>query len=387
MTPILLTLSLFACEDTPSRSSELSARIGVLEAQNQVQSQALGLLIQDQEVAALLLVIERLRLAQESALTAEDLEDMASRDWVDAGYAASSDLLALQLQVDTLNLELANTRGRMAEDALELATAKARLDDLRGRMDISESGLSRVAAAEELLQLLSVSADGDLVLSQANLYVQSGDGATDAPVNGKGNIILGYDEDDGNDKSGSHNLILGSYHSYTSYGGVTMGLYNETNERHVLVQGQGNTMEGAFGVVLASTESVGGAHYAAVLGGSYNLSQGTGAVVVGGSDNVASGDFSVVSGGQNNEASGTGSSVAGGYGGSSSGRDSAILGGRENAASGSYSTVAGGAYGEALGQSSAISGGYFSLAKHAYSMVVGGDTLSTTMRYDMANAD
>ena len=387
MSPILFTLSLLACDDAHKSNAELSARIAELESQSQAQSEALAVLSDDAEVAELLLSIERLRLAQESALHAEDVQGLASRDWVEAGYARSSDVLALEQQLEALQGELTATRDRVAEDAVALATAKARLDDLRGRMNSAETALGRVAGAEDLLQVLSVSASGDLVLSQSNLYVQSGDGATDAPPNGKGNIILGYDEDDGNDKSGSHNLVLGSYHSYTSYGSVVMGLHNEANARHGLVHGQSNVLEGAFAAAIASTEGDAGGEYSAVLGGAFNTTLGTGSVALGGSDNLASGDFAVVGGGQDNEASGTGSSVAGGYGGSSSGRNSAILGGRENHADGSYSAVAGGAYGQAQGQSSAISGGYFSMAEHAYGTVVGGDNLSTTMRYDVAHPE
>src|SRR5262249_31716375 len=62
--------------------------------------------------------------------------------------------------------------------------------------------------------------------SGVNVQIVSGAGATDAPENGVGNVIIGYNETrptGGDDRSGSHNLVVGSRNNYTSHGGVVGG--------------------------------------------------------------------------------------------------------------------------------------------------------------------
>lgn len=57
------------------------------------------------------------------------------------------------------------------------------------------------------------------VFEGANVMVTSGSGATAGPVNGLGNLIVGYDEvisSGTSDKSGSHNLVAGPGHNYSS---------------------------------------------------------------------------------------------------------------------------------------------------------------------------
>lgn len=82
----------------------------------------------------------------------------------------------------------------------------------------------RVVSLEAKLAHVSV-AGNDITISGANLYVNSGSGATDGPVNGLGNVIIGYNEPRGagDDRSGSHNLVVGSQDNYASYGGVVAG--------------------------------------------------------------------------------------------------------------------------------------------------------------------
>ncbi|MFN2426561.1 MAG: hypothetical protein ABR587_08970, partial [Candidatus Binatia bacterium] len=110
-----------------------------------------------------------------------------------------------------------------------------------------------------------------------NFQVVSGNGETDGNTNGTGNIIIGYDEadDSSDDKDGSHNLIVGRFHSYSSYGGI--------------VAGEDNEITGVS---------------ASVLGGARNSTDGDGAVVVGGLDNQADGETSVVVAGEKNRSNG-----------------------------------------------------------------------------------
>jgi hypothetical protein len=84
---------------------------------------------------------------------------------------------------------------------------------------------SRVVALEAKLAHVSASGN-DIVISGANLYVNDGSGTTDGPVNGLGNVVIGYNElrGAGDDRSGSHNLVFGSRNNYASYGGLVGGL-------------------------------------------------------------------------------------------------------------------------------------------------------------------
>ena len=173
----------------------------------------------------------------------------------------------------------------------------------------------RVAALEELLQNLSRNANGDLVLTGANLYIQSGSGATDGPINGKGNLIIGYDEDNGDDKSGSHNLIVGKWHSYSSYGGLVVGFNNLISGIYSSVSGgSGNEASGSVSSVSGGNANIACGTLSSVSGGEDNFASSDRSSVSGGRTNIASGDRSSVSGGSFNEASGDRSSVSGGCG-------------------------------------------------------------------------
>jgi hypothetical protein len=148
----------------------------------------------------------------------------------------------------------------------------------------SELGSLDGAALTDFMTYVDVDTSLDTVsFSGANVYVNSGSGSTSGTVNGLGNLIVGYDEGSSG-KTGSHNLILGSYHGYTSYGGLVGGYSNDISDA-----------------------------YASVIGGSYNEASGTTAVVIGGYYNDATGHRSAVLGGYMNEASGNYSTVTGSY--------------------------------------------------------------------------
>lgn len=100
---------------------------------------------------------------------------------------------------------------------------------------------ARIAQLEDLLQ--HVSRDGnDLTITGANLHVVNGAGSTDGEPNALGNVIIGYNEErteqgSSNDRSGSHMLVVGKEHNYTRYGGIVVGLRNETSGDWASVSG------------------------------------------------------------------------------------------------------------------------------------------------------
>ena len=188
---------------------------------------------------------------------------------------------------------------------------------------------ARVADLEELLAAVSLEANGDLVIEGVNLHVRSGSGATDGSVNGAGNLIVGYNEfDEFDDRSGSHNLVVGMLHSYSSFGG--------------LIAGEDNALTGAA---------------ATVSGGRENEASGDFASVSGGFRNTASSGQASVSGGLLNEARGINASVSGGGGNLARGVAAAVSGGRQNEASDDFATVSGGFLNTASGAEATVSGG------------------------------
>src|SRR5215470_5692619 len=180
-------------------------------------------------------------------------------------------------------------------------------------------------------KLACMSKDGDnVVFDKCNIYIRSGSGKTDGAVNGLGNLIIGYNETTGENlqRTGSHNLVIGPQHAYSSFGG--------------LVVGRENTIS---------------APYASVSGGRLNTASGLGASVSGGSVNTASKDFASVSGGKSNEAKGLNASVSGGTGNSAQGDFSSVTGGSDNAANGFTASISGGSGNVAKGNYTSISGG------------------------------
>ena len=169
-------------------------------------------------------------------------------------------------------------------------------------------------------------------MTGVNLQIVNGMSNT-FTINGAGNLILGYQEvdeapDATNFRTGSHNLIVGTQHNYSSYGGMAVG--------------RGNTTTGPFGCVSGGLSNTASGMHASVSGGFRNTASGKQASVTGGSNNKATADFSSVTGGYVNTASGDTSSITGGENNNASGLESSITGGRLNTAAGFGATVSGG---------------------------------------------
>lgn len=171
----------------------------------------------------------------------------------------------------------------------------------------------QLAAVQALLQGVSRT-DKALVISGTNLQVVDGSGSTAGPPNGLGNIVIGYNEGTmGQDRTGSHNLVVGIEHDFTSFGGI--------------VAGEHNTIAARAASVLGGSDSIASGTYASVGGGFANEASGTNAVVAGGCENMATNTYAAVSGGRLAIASGLWSSVTGGS---------------TNKATAAYSSVSGG---------------------------------------------
>ncbi|MFC1889292.1 hypothetical protein ACFL4G_06005 [Thermodesulfobacteriota bacterium] len=200
---------------------------------------------------------------------------------------------------------------------------------------------------DELTTLLAgvTRVGNDIVFSGANVHIVNGTDTTDGAVNGLGNLIVGYNEEpDIPDRSGSHNIVVGIKHNYSSYGG--------------LVAGKENTISNAYASVCGGFQNVASGYIANVSGGYLNVAAGDlFSHVSGGVANTASGNYSSVSGGRENIASGYGSSISGGHDNVASWQDASVSGGGYNTASGNTSSISGGSYNVASGNNSHVSGG------------------------------
>jgi hypothetical protein len=147
------------------------------------------------------------------------------------------------LLAGTLNVPHEFVNGEIA-DAEEMnanfAAVKESVDDNDTRIEALEKTVA------------SIDLDGDtLMISGVNVQIVDGTGDTAGAPNGLGNLIIGYNEGT-HDRSGSHNLVVGTEHSYTSYGGLVAGFGNTVSARSTSVSG------GRFNSAVAEFASVGG---------------------------------------------------------------------------------------------------------------------------------
>jgi hypothetical protein len=280
-----------------------------------------------QSVAAAL-IIAALLLSPSQRVTAQGNNSLVAQ------VAALQTAVAnLQTQVSSLQTALNNeVTNRQNGDAATLASARSYTDQqaastlaaAKSYIDdaVSFEALNRVESDTILFNEVTPLADifvspnrfdrpyfsrqgDDITIDGANLHIVNGLGATNGlptdptsidpahtVVNGLGNLIVGYNELraglpglGSDDRSGSHNLVVGSLQNFSSFGG--------------LVAGELNSISGA---------------YASVSGGYANRASGIQASVSGGDGNIASGGAASVSGGDGNTASGNFASVSGGFG-------------------------------------------------------------------------
>lgn len=174
--------------------------------------------------------------------------------------------------------------------------------------------LARIEALEQKTAALSVEPD-KLIVEGVNLHIRSGAGRTDATPNGRGNLILGYDEAriSGSEKTGSHNLVLGKLANYTSFGGIVGGERNTISAPFsIVLSGESNAASGRQSVIVAGASSRAEGLTSVVVSGAEGVSRGFRSIVVGGFGNQASGQYSAVLGGLRNEANSAESSIGGG---------------------------------------------------------------------------
>jgi hypothetical protein len=128
----------------------------------------------------------------------------------------------------------------------------------------------RAAALEDRLKHVT-RVGNEVFITGANLHLRNGLGQTDCTdnqgnlvpdcPNSLGNLIVGYN-DPGFDTNhtGSHNVVVGERHNFSSFGG--------------LVVGQHNTISGDFAVLSGGLSNTASSPYAVVSGGLNRTAEG-----------------------------------------------------------------------------------------------------------------
>lgn len=131
----------------------------------------------------------------------------------------------------------------------------------------------------------------NLVFDGCNIHIRNGKGSTSS-TNDLGNLILGYNEEgskciSGNcRRSGSHNIVLGAFQSYTSYGGLVAGVSNQISAPFAsILSGSFNKAQGQASAIVAGTLGTAKKPGAAVVAGYKNRAVGDNSAILGGKGN------------------------------------------------------------------------------------------------------
>jgi hypothetical protein len=242
--------------------------------------------------------------------------------------------------------------GGLPELTAQVAALKAAVNDLQQQVNNQSEAISSLQATvgdhTTRLQFVTV-AGTEMFITGANVNIRDGSGSTvGANPSGLGNLIIGYNELSNGvevDRTGSHNLVVGPGHSYTSFGGLVAGSQNSISGLGSSVTGgERNTASGIYSSVSSGEGNHATGARSSVSGGESNISSGTNTSVSGGVANTAGGDGTSVSGGRHNRAGDRWSSVSGGSDNYAREEHSSISGGVGNTVSGGgfYSSISGG---------------------------------------------
>jgi hypothetical protein len=269
---------------------------------------------------------------------------------------------AMEAHTHTVERRLRRWRG-MAGGLLVLGLLSWALPSGKAADAPGRGMAERMAAVENKLNAMAFDdAANEVVITGANLRIVNGLGATDT-TNGLGNLIVGYNElrNDPNrpdNRTGSHNVVVGKRLNFSSFGGLVVGLDNE--------------ISGQFASVSGGTRNIASGDFSSVSGGQFNTASGERASVSGGGQNAASGPIASISGGALNIASGGVSSVSGGANNTATNDFTWVTGGEFNTASGERASVCGGESNQATGVSASVCGGFRNTASFNISSVSGG---------------
>jgi hypothetical protein len=175
-----------------------------------------------------------------------------------------ADMAGLKSQVDQLTV--ANAKLTEANAALQVALNAAKADISTMSVKVVALDKKAVDIVPDLAKYLKIDTTNvvggvtkpDILFTGVNVHVRSGSGATsdNGTLTGLGNLIIGYNENTYPTptltRTGSHNVVGGSMHSYSSYGGMVFGAEN--------------TISGPYATVLSGNKNIAIGTNSTVLG-------------------------------------------------------------------------------------------------------------------------
>lgn len=256
--PLVLTINQFVArrELSMTRINELEKMVKILEEKLEAQTQ---------KKEDLIGTVTQLEIHLEKALS-----EMVACETTLQPIAAKTTVLKSAYQ------ELAT---RFARLELEEQSLHNLIGDAETRYTGYQTFFDHVTVDLDRLEGLS---GPHLIFTGANVHIQSGWGYTEDGNTGLGNLIIGHNDDHPGEtplvRTGAHNLVIGSAHAYSSYGGF--------------ISGHGNTVNGPYTSVSGGTENTANGPVSSVSAGKRNTASGLAASVSGGLETHAEGDYS-----------------------------------------------------------------------------------------------
>jgi hypothetical protein len=298
---------------------------------------------------------------------------------------ASAPAIAQHKPRPTLEQRVSVLEAIVGAQAEQIDQLQDRIHRLRDRLLATERVIE-----DHRAKLACMSMTGnDVFFTGCNVNIVNGLASTET-TNGVGNLIVGYNEPTSVDdhlpnspsiRTGSHNLVMGTLNSYTSYSGVVTGRKNAIRAPNANVTGSiDSTAAAEFAIVSGGIRNNASGVRSIIVGGNANAAGGQGegtAIVIGGGDNTAR--LGIVIGGSFNQSDG--GAIIGGHANQVSGGQ--VNGGTRNRASGG-GTITGGEANQATGNGSSVSGGFGNQASGDFSTVSGGRQRTATGEFDWA---
>lgn len=301
------------------------------------------------------------------------------------------DIAAMQSALATLQTTVGNLQTTVSTQQATIDAQATTIDALQSDLTALQS--NSVLALDGIVNLgTDTNGYATVQFSGVNVQVVNGSGATSS-VNGLGNLTIGYNEADTfqtpfcsdgtyavqpsceaagetwatNQRSGSHNLILGKGNAYSQSGGMVAGTVNIINRLGASVAGGTfNIASGFYSTVAGGSHNTASGQFAAVSGGRFGSAEGAASTINGGRFNLATGDYSSISGGYQSHAYANYSSISGGQFNSTGDPNDPLVG--------EYSSISGGKSNNTMGDHSSVSGGEDNIASGVFSSVSGGDS-------------
>ena len=170
----------------------------------------------------------------------------------------------LRSKVEDLRNKIAEHREHQGGIPRSLETLQTEVDSLKASLATANAQLLSLTASVKALATPTVGGGGTspaltelakyvtvdpntlngvkgphVIFHHANVHVLSGSGTTfeAGGLTGLGNLIVGYNETTGGSRVGSHNLVVGPSHTFTSTGGVVFGENNFISAKSAAVLG------------------------------------------------------------------------------------------------------------------------------------------------------